>query len=167
MNQQNLMQQYFEQQQQNSMNGFPGAGFQPNQQIPSSFNGPTPVSNPYTTNSNFRQNGLGGRYSDNNTFEMHNANATAESTQGGQGFSNFMDPRLNNFDPRNRPSFDPNGATSNMEGYGTSGFAPSGKIRMNELATAMFNNPGAMAAAMQRRRIGMYAPGRENVSNET
>ena len=96
---------------------------------------------------------------------MHNANA-AESAQGGQGFSNFMDPRLNNFDPRSRPSFDPNGATSNMEGYGTSGFPPGGKIRTNELATAMFNNP-AMAAAMQRRRMGMYAPGRENVSNET
>jgi len=160
MNQQNLMQQYFDhqQQQQSNMNGFPGVAFSNSQQIPSSFNGPTPpVSNPYAVNSNYRQQN-GQRFNDNEPFEMQNPSNPHPT----QNFPGYMDPRLAGFDPRNRPAFDPNGVPPNVpEGYASPGF-PGGKIRMNEMP-AMFNNP-AVVAAMQRRRLGLYgpSPGREN-----
>lgn len=154
MNHQNMMHQFFDPQQAN-MNGYSGASnFQSNQQNSSSFNGPTPSSNPYMSNPNFRQqNGVSrfGSGSDNENFDgMQSPSSNQQNQQ--QGFPNFVDPRMGGFDSRTRPNFDP------MSG-GMHGFA-SNKMRMNDMA--LFN-PAAMAA-FQRQRMGMFPQGRENVS---
>lgn len=158
MNQQNMMQQFFDQQQAN-VNGFPGTGFQGNQQIPGSYgNGPTAGSNPYMANSNIRQqNGLS-RYgmNESETFDMQ----SPSNSQTPPNFQNFMDPRLSGFDPRNRPNFDPNGMMPGMDAFNGNGSFP-GKMRMNEMA-AMFNNPAALAAFQRQRMAGMFNAGREN-----
>ena len=159
VNQQNMLQQFFEQQQSN-INGFPGVGFQTNQQMPSSFNGPAAGSNPFMTNSNFRQqNGVSNRFglNENDSFDMQ----SPQNTQLQQVFPNFMDPRMACFDPRNRPSFDPNGMMPGLDGFTGSSSFP-GKIRMGDMAT-MFGNPAAMAA-IQRQRMSMFSQGRDNVS---
>ena len=159
--QQNMLQQFFEQQQGN-INGFPGAGFQTNQQLPSSFNGPSSGSNPFLTNSNYRQqNGMTSRFGMNEQSESFDMQSPPNPQSQQQGFPNFMDPRMGGFDPRNRPNFDPNGLMSGMDGFSGNSSYP-GKMRMNEMA-AMFSNPAAMAA-FQRQRMSMFGQGRENVS---
>ena len=161
MNHQNMMQQFFDQQQQQSnMNGFPGSSFQPNQQIPNSYNGPTGGPNPFMANSSFRQqNGLS-RFgmSESDNFDMQ---SPPISTQTQQGFPNFMDPRMGGYDPRSRPNFDPNNMMPGMDGYGGNSNY-SAKMRMNEMA-AMFGNPAAIAA-LQRQRMNMFGQGRDTVS---
>jgi len=163
MNQQNVMQQqYFDPQQQASMNGFPGAtGFQANQQISSSFNGPTSATNPYMTNANnFRQNG-GSRFNTgagNDSENFDNIQSPNSNAQNQMYPNNFMDPRMSGFDPRTRPNFDP--MSTGMDGFGNSNYA--NKMRMNENMANMFNNPAAIAA-FQRQRMGMFNQGREGV----
>jgi len=163
MNHQNMMHQFFDQQQQSSsMNGFPGPGFQPNQQIPNSFTGPTGGANSFMGSSSFRQqNGLS-RFgmNDSDNFEMQ-PNPPNSTQQSQQGYPNFMDPRIAGYDPRNRPSFDPNNMMPGMDYGGNSNY--SAKMRMNEMA-AMFGSPAAMAA-LQRQRINMFGQGRDSVSH--
>ena len=155
------MQQFFDPQQQANMNGYSGAsGFQSNQQNTNSFNGPSATNNPYMNNTNFRQqNGIsrfGAGNESTENFEGMQSPPTNQSLQ--QGFQNFVDPRISNFDPRNRPNFDP--MSSGMHAFLGNSNNPS-KMRVNDMA-ALFNNPAAMAA-YQRQRMGMFGQGRENV----
>ena len=165
MNHQNVMQQYFDpQQQQANMNGFPGTpGFQSNQQS-SSFNGPTSNTNPYMTSANnFQQNGVP-RFSSNtstsiNDTESFDSNMQTAPNSQPQMFPNYMDPRMSGYDPRTRPNFDP--MSTGMDAYSGNSNFPN-KMRMNENMAALFNNPAAMAA-FQRQRMGMFGPGRDGV----
>lgn len=159
MNHQNMMQQYFDpQQQQTSMNGFPGStAFQPNQQISSSFNGPTSVSNPYITSAGYHQQNGVSRYSTGTENENYdNIQSAANSQAQAQMFPNYIDPRMSGFDPRSRPNFDP--MSTGIDGFGSNMNFP-GKMRMNDSMTAIFNNPAALTAFQQRQQMGMY--GRE------
>ena len=104
------MQQFFDQQpsqqsqsqpqtqppSQQSQNGFPASNFPPNQQISSSYNGPSSGPNPFLS-PNFRQNGLT-RFGMSESESFDGLQSPPISTQT-QGFHNFMDPRMSGYDP--------------------------------------------------------------------
>ena len=152
-----MMQQFYEQQPQNNINGFPaGTAFHGSQQGPSSYNGSNSTTTPYRNH-----NGIP-RYSqnENESFESSQNSLSQPSVNYPTG-GNYMDPRISGFDPRNHSSYDPqNGMVPGMDVFSQNLYP--GKGRLNEMA-GMLNNPATMTA-FQRQRIGIFGPGSENVS---
>ncbi|XP_002157646.4 AT-rich interactive domain-containing protein 1A [Hydra vulgaris] len=148
MNQHNMMQQFYEQQPQNNINGFPtGSAFHGNQQ--GTYNGSSSTSTPYRN-----QNGMP-RYSqnENDSFESTQSNMSQSSVNYTAG-NNYMDPRVIGFDPRNHSNYETqNGMVQGMELFSQNMYP--GKGRFNEM-TGMIN-PGS---AFQRQR--MLGPGSDN-----
>lgn len=162
-----MIQQYFEQQ--NSMNGFPGAfPGGPNQSM-NSFTSPTSSANPFANASAFRQQNGMSRF---NVGDGDNFNeATNVPNPQHQTFSqNFVDPRMGGFDPRTQSNFDSGYKESfagipGMDNFGGNSSVVTGKPpRVSQDMTSMFGNPAL--AAYQRHRLNMFgsSTGRENVS---